>query len=54
MQIMNYPMEIKFITTDLHKSDIKDNIMTEFEEKFSALGNSINKIIAVFKEDSNG
>ena len=29
---------MKNISLDLHKSDIKDNVMTEYEEKFSASG----------------
>ena len=49
-----YPMDITFLNYDLHSSDIRDNIMTEFEEKFSKQGFKINKLIAVFKEDKNG
>lgn len=30
--------EIKYMTYDLHNSDFKDNTMTEYEEKFTALG----------------
>ena len=33
---------------DLHHSDMaQDNVMTEYEEKFSAMGNPIHKLIAV-------
>ena len=48
--ITNYPMNITFITYDLHNSEIDDNIMTEFEERFSKLGNKIKKLTATFKE----
>ena len=49
-----YPLEILDINYDLHNSGISDNIMTEFEEKFSKQGIKINKMIARFKEDHNG
>ncbi|WP_163194152.1 tRNA (guanosine(46)-N7)-methyltransferase TrmB [Clostridium thermarum] len=29
---------IKYITYDLHKSDFKENVVTEYEEKFTSLG----------------
>ncbi len=48
--ITNYPMNITYITYDLHKSDYQGNIMTEFEERFSKLGNKIKKLTATFKE----
>jgi len=53
-EITDYPMEITYLTRDLHKSDSENNIMTEFEEKFSKRGNKINKLIAIFKEDIHG
>ena len=53
-EIEQYPMNIIYITRDLHNSDYKGNIMTEFEEKFSKLGNKINKLTATFKEKKNG
>ena len=37
---------LKNISLDLHKSDFEGNIMTEYEEKFSAQGNPIHKLIA--------
>ncbi len=42
--------ELKEITYDLHHDDVmgKDNVMTEYEKKFSALGNKINKLTAVY------
>jgi tRNA (guanine-N7-)-methyltransferase len=51
--IKNYPMNITFLTRDLHQESI-ENVMTEFEEKFSKLNIRINKCIAHFKEDIDG
>lgn len=48
--VTEYPMNIIFQTTDLHSTGI-DNVMTEFEEKFSKLGQNICKLVATFKED---
>lgn len=48
--IAEYPMNIEFQTTDLHATD-KFNVMTEFEEKFSKLGQKICKLTATFKEE---
>lgn len=47
-----YPMDLKYLTYDLH-SENTENIMTEFEEKFSKKGFLINKLIAKFQEDDN-
>ncbi len=44
----NYPMNLLYVELDLHNSDFKDNIMTEFEEKFSKRGNKIQKLTAKF------
>ncbi len=41
-------MNITYMELDLHNSDFKGNIMTEFEEKFSKLGNKIYKLTAKF------
>lgn len=38
--------EIKYITYDLHKSDFKGNIETEYEKKFSSQGIKIKFLIA--------
>ena len=51
--IREFPMNILFLNYDLHQEDV-ENIMTEFEEKFSNQGYKINKIIATFEEDTNG
>ena len=57
-EITNYPMEISYLTRDLHNSDYVANIMTEFVEKFSKQGNLIYKLTAVYKtsykENING
>ena len=38
---------IKNVTLDLHQSGIEDNIMTEYEKKFSEMGYTINRLEAV-------
>jgi len=47
-ELTNYPMNITYMELDLHNSDFKGNVMTEFEEKFSRLGNKIYKLTAKF------
>jgi tRNA (guanine-N7-)-methyltransferase len=47
-ELKKYPMNLTYVELDLHKSDFKDNIMTEFEEKFSKQGNKIAKLTAKF------
>lgn len=44
----NYGMTIKELYLDLHNSDLKDNVMTEYEEKFSKKGNRIYKVVSTF------
>lgn len=44
-----YGMIIKNISLDLHKSDIKGNVMTEYEQKFSSQGNRIYRCEAEFR-----
>ena len=54
INLFNYSVEslkehgynIEYITNDLHKENISDNIMTEYEEKFSNKGIKINKLYA--------
>lgn len=41
--------EITFITRDLHKSDVKDNIVTEHEKMFSDEGIPIKYLTAVYR-----
>lgn len=48
ISINNYGMIIDELTTDLHSLDIP-NIMTEFEEKFSQKGFSINRLVCRFR-----
>lgn len=43
--LKEYGYNIEYITNDLHKEDV-DNIMTEYEERFSKLNIKINKLIA--------
>ena len=43
--------EIKFITRDLHASDVKDNIVTEHERMFTEEGKKIKYLVAVQKTD---
>lgn len=38
---------MKNVTLDLHDSDMEDNIMTEYEKKFSEMGFTINRLEAV-------
>ncbi|MFA9397106.1 MAG: tRNA (guanosine(46)-N7)-methyltransferase TrmB [Clostridiaceae bacterium] len=40
---------LDFVTYDLHNTDFKDNIETEYEAKFSALGMKINFLKATLK-----
>ncbi|HHY72633.1 MAG TPA: tRNA (guanosine(46)-N7)-methyltransferase TrmB [Bacillus bacterium] len=44
-----YGMIIKNISLDLHHSDMKGNVMTEYEEKFSKKGNRIYRCEAKFR-----
>ena len=41
----DYGMKLKNITLDLHNSRFEGNVMTEYEEKFSSMGNPICKYI---------
>lgn len=44
LSLLDYGYKIKNICLDLHKEDIKDNVCTEYEKKFSSLGFPIYKI----------
>lgn len=48
-----YGMILEDVTYDLHSMDI-DNVMTEFEQKFSSKGFKINRVIARFRGEQNG
>ncbi len=47
-EINEYGMEILFQSFDLHNENV-DNIMTEFEERYSKKGNKINKVVCKFR-----
>ena len=38
--------ELKNVTRDLHSTNMKDNVMTEYEKKFSDAGIKINRLEA--------
>ncbi|MBM7621375.1 tRNA (guanine-N7-)-methyltransferase [Bacillus tianshenii] len=41
MSFSSYGLLLKYVSLDLHNSDYEGNIMTEYEEKFSSLGQPI-------------
>ncbi|MFE7063979.1 tRNA (guanosine(46)-N7)-methyltransferase TrmB [Sutcliffiella sp. NPDC057660] len=41
MSFSSYGLLLKYVSLDLHNSDFEGNIMTEYEEKFSSLGQPI-------------
>ena len=45
ISFVNYDYKIEEISLDLHKDDVKNNIETEYEKKFSSLGFPIYKIV---------
>lgn len=48
--LSEYGYTIQEISLDLHHSEIENNIMTEYEEKFSKKGNPIYYLVAVKKK----
>ena len=38
--------KISFITYDLHREPVKDDVETEYEEKFSRKGNLVCRLVA--------
>ncbi len=48
-EFKEYGLEIIGLSYDLHHSDYENAVETEYEQKFSALGNKINFCEAVFK-----
>ena len=48
VSLSNYGYKIVYISLDLHSTD-KDNIMTEYEKKFSGKGFKINYLEALKK-----
>lgn len=53
-QFSNQGYQLKNISLDLHNSDYENNIETEYEAKFTALGQPIYRLEAFIKEDENG
>ena len=45
----NMGFELEFVTYDLHNSDFKENLMTEYETKFTSLGMKTMFLIAMLK-----
>ena len=48
-----YGMYFKQVWLDLHNSDFEGNIMTEYEEKFSAKGQPIYRLEASFRNNKD-
>ena len=48
VSISSYSMKLIYVSLDLHKEMPEDNIMTEYEEKFSAKGQPIYRLEAKF------
>lgn len=44
----HYGMKLNYVSLDLHNSDFEGNVMTEYEQKFSAKGNPIYRCEAAF------
>ena len=51
-EFKEFGMEIRELSYDLHHSDYLNEVQTEYERKFSALGTPINYCAAVFTENS--
>ena len=50
-QLSDYGFTLKNISLDLHKSDFADNIVTEYEHKFSSQGFPIYRLEAYIKHE---
>ena len=48
VSMSQYGMKLSYVSLDLHAEDIEDNIMTEYEEKFSSKGQPIYRLEASF------
>ena len=44
----HYGVKLNYVSLDLHNSDFEGNVMTEYEQKFSAKGNPIYRCEAAF------
>ena len=51
-EFKEFGMEIRALSYDLHHSNYPNEVQTEYEKKFSALGTPINYCEAVFMEES--
>lgn len=49
MSFSEYGMLLKYVSLDLHNSGFEGNIMTEYEEKFSSMGNRIYRCEVQYK-----
>lgn len=45
MEVCNTNRKMEYISLDLHSTDCQDNVMTEYERKFSQKGNRIYKLV---------
>ena len=50
----NRDFHTKNVSLDLHNSDFKNNVMTEYEKKFSEQGMPIYRLEAVYESNDNG
>lgn len=50
-QLSDYGFTLKNVSLDLHKSDFEDNIVTEYEQKFSSQGFPIYRLEAYLKHE---
>ncbi|MET3575351.1 tRNA (guanine-N7-)-methyltransferase [Bhargavaea ullalensis] len=49
MNMTDYGMRLADVSLDLHADNPEDNIMTEYEEKFSSMGQPIYRLEAAFR-----
>lgn len=49
MNMTDYGMQLRYVSLDLHADDPEWNIMTEYEEKFSSMGQPIYRLEAAFR-----
>ena len=49
VSMTNYGMQLLDVSLDLHADDVPDNVMTEYEEKFSAKGHPIYRLEAKYQ-----
>ncbi|MFD0943180.1 tRNA (guanosine(46)-N7)-methyltransferase TrmB [Savagea faecisuis] len=49
VSMTNYGMQLLDVSLDLHEDDVPDNVMTEYEEKFSEKGHPIYRLEAKYE-----